>query len=289
MDSRFLSSLVAVVETGSITAAARREKLTPAAISQRIQALERSLGCTLLARSAHAIRPTETCLSLLPRIRHLIRETELLCHDAQGGGLVGELRIGAISTALTGLFPAAINAIARQAPRLKLRLVPGSSLHLFEQVLAGSLDAAILVEPPFAVPKALRYQRLCCEPLVYVSRSEIDSADIARHAASQPFIRYDPSTWGGRLVALYLEQIGLAPEILCDLDELETIAILVGQGLGNALLPAWNGLARPGLCLTPVADAASFHRPLCLLQPAIPTRPEALSLLYAALCDPADR
>ena len=36
MDSRFLESLVAVVEEGSIAAAARAQGITPAAISQRI-------------------------------------------------------------------------------------------------------------------------------------------------------------------------------------------------------------------------------------------------------------
>jgi len=277
MDIRFLSSLIAVVETGSITAAARREKLTPAAVSQRIQALERSLNCPLLVRSAHAIRPTETCLSLLPRARHLIREAALLRDDAQGGGLVGELRVGAIATALTGLFPAAINLMACQAPRLKLRLVPGSSLHLFEQVTNGALDAAILVEPPFALPKALICHPIRSEALVAVSRADIPPP--------QPFIRYDPGTWGGRLVAHYMEQIGLRPEILCDLDELETIAVLVSQGLGTSILPAWAGLARDGITLTPLPDAAPFQRRLCLLHPVAPTRPEALTLLHAALLD----
>lgn len=120
-----------------------------------IQALERILDCRLLARAARSIGPTETCLSLLPRARHLIREAEHL-RDALGGGPVGELRVGAISTALIGLLlPAAIREMALRAPRLRLRLVPGSSLQLFEQLVAGELDAAILVEPPFALPKSL--------------------------------------------------------------------------------------------------------------------------------------
>ncbi|MFL6719014.1 MAG: LysR family transcriptional regulator, partial [Burkholderiaceae bacterium] len=51
MDTRFLESLVTVVEQGSIAEAARRLNLTPAAITQRIQALERELGTALLMRS----------------------------------------------------------------------------------------------------------------------------------------------------------------------------------------------------------------------------------------------
>ncbi|MCS5514961.1 LysR family transcriptional regulator [Pseudomonas qingdaonensis] len=66
---RFLKSLVAVVETGSIAAAARRENRTAAAISQRVQALERTLGCTLLLRTAHAIRPRTSACCCCPESR----------------------------------------------------------------------------------------------------------------------------------------------------------------------------------------------------------------------------
>jgi DNA-binding transcriptional LysR family regulator len=67
LDIRFLQSLIAVVETDSIAGAERREKLTPAAISRRIQGLELNLNLTLLSRLAHSARPTETCLALSPR------------------------------------------------------------------------------------------------------------------------------------------------------------------------------------------------------------------------------
>jgi DNA-binding transcriptional LysR family regulator len=43
MDIRFLESLIAVVETGSIAGAARLQYLTAAAVSQRIQALEKEI------------------------------------------------------------------------------------------------------------------------------------------------------------------------------------------------------------------------------------------------------
>ncbi|MFN4204672.1 MAG: LysR family transcriptional regulator, partial [Tabrizicola sp.] len=91
------------METGSIISAARREKLTSAAISQRVQALERSLGTTLLVRHARSVAPTEACLLLLPRIRHLIREASLLRDDLDERQISGEMRIGAISTVMTGL------------------------------------------------------------------------------------------------------------------------------------------------------------------------------------------
>lgn len=283
MDIRFLQSLVATVETGSIAAAARREKLTPAAISQRIQSLEQTLGCVLLARGAHSAQPTEACLSLLPRARLLIREAENLRYDAAGGGLAAELKIGAISTALTGIFPDVLDALSRQAPSLKLLLRPGSSLQLYEQLLSGELDAAVLVEPPFALPKALAAHVVRREPLVFTSRDTTAPDAIAERIRQAPFIRYDPGSWGGRLSQQYLADAGLDPDIRCDMDALEAIAMLVANGMGNSVVPDWPGLAREGLYLIGIPDAAMYERRIVFLHKSVPSRPTPLALLKGIL------
>ncbi|MEX3902197.1 LysR family transcriptional regulator, partial [Paraburkholderia sp. BR14319] len=51
MDTGFLSNLLLVVESGSMAEAARRVGVTPAAIAQQIQALERELGVALVMRA----------------------------------------------------------------------------------------------------------------------------------------------------------------------------------------------------------------------------------------------
>ncbi|MBT1156929.1 LysR family transcriptional regulator [Aminobacter anthyllidis] len=288
MDIRFLQSLVAVVETGSIVAAARRERLTPAAVSQRIQSLERSLGRLLLVRGAHTARPTEGCLSMLPRARALIRDASLLVDDLDASGLSGDLRVGAISTVLTGLMPAVLGNIAERAPLLKLRLTPGTSEQLYEQMLAGRLDAAVLVEPPFALLKAVSSTSISREPLVYLTRDSVAPEEIAGHAQSAPFIRYDPSSWGGRIVADYMDGSGLFPEVRCDMDALETIAILVAKGMGNSLVPHWAGLVADGFNIVPVADAEAHTRRLCCLSPNVSPKPDAVRLLRELLVEAED-
>ncbi|MFG1477606.1 LysR family transcriptional regulator [Xanthobacter sp. V4C-4] len=283
MDLRFLESLVAVVEAGSIAAAARREKLTAAAVSQRVQALERELGCALLVRTAHAARPTEACLALLPRARRLLREAALLKEDVAGGALRGELAVGAISTVLTGLMPEALDALGRAAPDLRLQLIPGSSLQLYEALTRGALDAAVLVAPPFALPKGLVGHPLRTEPLVLLSRVPVAPAEVEAAIMAAPVIRYDPASWGGRLAADYLAARRLHPEVRCDLDALETIALLVARGMGHALVPAWPGLAAAGVHICRVPDAAPFARRIVCLHPALPARARALEALIAAL------
>ena len=211
MDVRFLKSLVAVVDTGSIAAAARRESRTAAAISQRVQALERLLGCTLLLRTAHAARPSDQCLLILPKIRAIIELAQDLQSDLHPDGVAGELTIGAISTALTGVLPTLIERLALTAPDLKLKITPGDSKSLYEKVLAGELDAAILVRPPFQPPKALGLVVLKVEPLILVAPAAYAGQSLETLLRGHPFIRYDARSWGGQIAQRYLDEQSAHP------------------------------------------------------------------------------
>ena len=115
MDTRFLETLVAIVELGSIAEASRRLGLTPAALSQRIKALEKDIGVPLLARSGRVVQATAAGAAILARSRELIRDARELRSLASGGKIAGELRLGAISSAMTGLAPPLIRAMTERS------------------------------------------------------------------------------------------------------------------------------------------------------------------------------
>lgn len=283
MDTRFLRSLVAVVETGSIAAAARKENLTAAAISQRIQALERIFSCELLIRGAHSITPSEHCLALLPRMRTLIRMAAELHSALEEDSLSGDLRVGAISTALTGILPRVMEQLSITAPALRLRITPGDSRSLYEQVVNGELDGAILVQPPFALPKTFRCDVVRAEPLILVSDQPVKKSDIKSIILDRPLIGYDSNSWGGQIAMRYLVEHELNPEILCELDSLEAISILVKKGMGVSLVPAWVGLDPEHIHVALVSEATRYLRRIALLTGLPPRRPLALDALRSLL------
>ncbi|MBB6157168.1 DNA-binding transcriptional LysR family regulator [Pseudomonas sp. JAI115] len=287
MDVRFLKSLVAVVETGSIAAAARRESRTAAAISQRVQALERLLGCTLLLRTAHAARPSDQCLLILPKIRAIIELAQDLQSDLHPDGVAGELTIGAISTALTGVLPTLIERLALTAPDLKLKITPGDSKSLYEKVLAGELDAAILVRPPFQPPKALALVVLKVEPLILVAPAAYAGQSLETLLRVHPFIRYDARSWGGQIAQRYLDEHAIEPNVLCELDALETIVMLVAQGMGVSMVPQWAGMRLEGMYVLPVEDGQRHARELVVMHCSTPHRPLAMRHLLDLLCAPS--
>ena len=287
MDTRYLKSLIAVVDCGSIARAARLENLTAAAVSQRILALERQLGLELLVRIGHEAKPSLACLDLLPRARAIVNEVALLAGDADSQGLTGPLRIGAISTVLTGLLPQALRALTRSTPQLKPVIVPGTSRALYQALEANELDAAFVVAPPFALSKTFEVVVLRKEPLLFIS-NEPSTQGIDARLQHCPYIQYDPDAWGGRHALQYLQDHSLSPAALLDLDALETIALLTAQGLGVSLVPCWSGIERwTGSCvLEPVGDER-YDREIVLLSHAQGPRLRMVDVLQGALLETA--
>lgn len=287
METRYLKSLIAVVECGSIADAARTEHLTAAAIGQRIQTLERELGFALLSREGYTARPTEACAALMPRARRLVREAALLAGDADFDGLSGALRVGAISTALTGMLPESLRTLTQRAPHARPVIVPGTSRSLFQALQAGDLDAAIVVAPPFALPKTLRCTPLRREPLVFLADAKTRGS-VASLLQRRPYIRYDPDAWGGRHAAQFLADNILDPTVMCDLDALEAIALLVSDGMGVSLVPRWSGIERfAGDCRVTQIAGTAYEREIVLLTGLDADRPNMLSILAESLQMPS--
>ncbi|GGG42845.1 LysR substrate-binding domain-containing protein [Chelatococcus composti] len=239
MDTRFLESLVAVADHGSMAEAARRLAITPAAVAQRIRALEAELGTTLLVRAGRTMRPTEAGAAVIERARLLLADERELKALALADTPAGELRIGAIATAVTGILPGVLARLAANYPQVEIYVQPGNSIELYDRVIGGELDAALVVEPPFAPPKTLAFALIREEPFVLAAPRAWADRDPLRLLAGEPFIRYDRNHWGGRLVDGALRRLGIRPRERFELDALDAIAVLVDRGLGVALLPDW--------------------------------------------------
>ena len=71
-----LAYFVAVVETGSFTAAAERLGITKAVVSQQVARLEREFRTTLLVRSTRRVQPTEAGQAFYQRCARLLKDAE---------------------------------------------------------------------------------------------------------------------------------------------------------------------------------------------------------------------
>ena len=92
-----ITAFVTIVESGSISEAARRLRLSKSVVSERLAELEKSLGAVLVHRSTRKLTVTEDGLAFLDRAHRIIHEIDEAGAEMaeRRGTLLGPLRIAA--------------------------------------------------------------------------------------------------------------------------------------------------------------------------------------------------
>ena len=133
---------VAIVEAGSISAAARRLGLAKSVVSERLAELERTLGSRLIQRTTRKLALTEDGQTFLPRAQQILFQA----HEAAAemaerrGTLAGPLRVsGPVGFGILHLGPA-LNHFLREHPEIDLTLELDDS---FVDAAASGFDAVI--------------------------------------------------------------------------------------------------------------------------------------------------
>lgn len=262
METQFLNTFVTVVDQGSMAAAARVLNVTPAAVAQQIRTLERELGATLIARVGRTVSVTEQGSRILERSRELLRSVSDLRSVANDSAVSGELRLGACPTALAGMLPDVLARMVDAFPQINVFIKPGYSVDLYRAVEAGDLDAAVVLQAPFPLPKTCEWLLLREEPLIVLAPKSMAGRDPHDLLATEPLIRYDRNQWGGRQADDYLRANDIVPRERFELNALNAIAVMVDRGLGVSLVPDWAQPWPEGLQLARIS----------LPNPAVPRR-----------------
>jgi DNA-binding transcriptional LysR family regulator len=143
-----LRALVEFAQAGSIAGAANRLFRTPSAITRQLQRLEAELGAELLDRSVKPPRLNSLGSRVLEQARDLLQRTEALksvaSRDAEPHGL---LRIGLAHALAEGTLIEPIRALTEKYPKVRLRLLSALTGELFNRMLAGELDVAVVFLP----------------------------------------------------------------------------------------------------------------------------------------------
>lgn len=284
MDTTFLRTYLLVVDMGSMAEAARRLNITPGAVAQQVRAMEREFGTPLIARAGRTVKPTDAGNRVIGRMRELVKGLGEIRDLAAADSVIGEIRLGTINTALHSFMPNVLMRLVRAHPQLKFFIRPGASMELYDEVLAGDLDAAICIDPQFQLPKTLGWKLVREEPLVVLAPSRFSKRHPHELLEQEPFIRYDRSQWGGRQAERYLRAAGIVPNERFELSSLVAIALMVNGGLGVSLVPDAALPLPSGLRLAKLTPPLpSEKRQIGLLWSRSSARPQLIKLLLDAI------
>lgn len=237
MSIRLLRTFVAISETGSFAAAAKRTFVTQAAVSQQIKRLEEAIDTPLFIRGKRSPAMTQAGLALVPQAREILLRYDQFIASARSKSLVaGEIRIGAVPSVMSSLVPLALKKIRDEFPGIHIRIVPNLSADLLTQVHRGEVDAAIM-SAPAKRQAGLRWSPLADETMMLVTSVDEAETDVNRLLTTRPYLRMSRQAWISELADELLEERGLSLRDSMELESLETIFGLVSHGLGIAIVP----------------------------------------------------
>ena len=227
-------SFLAVLEQGSLSAAARALGLTQPTLGRHVEALEDALGQQLFTRSQQGLTPNEAALALKPFASVLAATSAALVRAAADtrGRVSGTVRISASEVIGIEVLPPILAELQAQYPELEIEL---SATDDIEDVLHRQADVAVRMAEP--TQKALVARHIGAIPLglhghrSYLERHGIPTTweDLARHR----LIGFDRQTAFVRAVAQRIPRMATAHfSFRADSNLAQLAAIRAGCGIG---------------------------------------------------------
>jgi len=294
LDLRRLRLLRELHERGTIAAVADALRFTPSAVSQQLAMLERETGVTLLERAGRGVRLTDAALVLVEHAGALLERAAEAEADlaAATRTVTGRGRIAGFQSAALRLALPAMEALARDAPRLRCEFVEAEPEQTLPALARGDLDLVIgdaWEHQPWRLPAGLVAEELLRDPvhLALPVRSPL----ARRHRDAVPLGALAGAAWASGHPAMGWEEMtrrtcrehgGFEPDIRHRTNDATVALALVARGLAVTLVPDLVMPRRPpGVALRRLAEAPVSRAILAVTRAADAARPSTRALVAA--------
>lgn len=289
MDTKLLETFVAVVHTGSISAAARRLGLSQPTVSQQIKSLERVVATPLFSREGGRVELTaagralqgyaDTTLSSWRFVMDQVREA------AERDHLV-DLSLASFPSANAALLPGALARLVSEDPSLRVRVLDAEPPASWDLLSTGQVEALLTFAYPGDEPaKGLIELPVLEEDFVLlhaVDHAIAGGGPVGLEACAE-------ESWIGGCPKCRQELVtecqgrGFTPDILVSTDDPAMTGSLVARGIGVAMRPVLNamGVLAEGVAVTPIEGG--LRRQVALVVPEHDAAKPSVKALHQAL------
>lgn len=237
-----IRDFLAVVEAGSLRAAAGRIGVSQPAITKSIRQLEEELHVQLLQRNARGAATTRAGKAFLARARVIQSELRRVDEDlaAFQGGADGSVAFGMGPQHCVLLAPEAISQFRRRYPSARIRIIEGVSTALLPLVRDETLDFTVGMSPAHPLDSAMRFKPLFRPVLVVAGRQghPLRTAASLRELSEASWLMYYPMGTGAMLEQVFASA-GLAmPRAVVQCESYATaLALLANTDTLGLLMP----------------------------------------------------
>ncbi len=253
-----LRFLVALADTGSVTAAAKASGVTQPALSQNLRIIERHYGFPLVIRAGRRLvltRPARGVVEYARRILRLAEESERAARDVL---LLraGRLAVAASFTPGTYLVPQLMADFRARHPEVALALSLGAGREVERRVMTGEADLGVVSQTDgeweASVRPFRRVEHVLVAPLAHplAAAPRLDADALAAH----PLIVRERGAGSREALERALAAAGLGLTVLFELQSTEAMLRAAAAGLGAGVVP------EPAVTEVPIARRIRVRR-----------------------------
>jgi DNA-binding transcriptional LysR family regulator len=243
-DLTLLRAFVCIVECGSISAAARRLRISQPTLSRQLRSLEELCGIALLRRDTHRMSVTETGQRLLADATAILAHAEEADRRLREDHttLSGHLRLFATMDLGTWVVTRIVSQFLQANPKVTATLALNNRpLQMIEEGCdVGILPGKIADESVIARPAGMITLHLTASPALVKSMHPVKTlADLK----SWPWISVAGSQfWSNKEVTVFSrdgaeQTLRISPVLIS--EGVTSVREAVRDGLGISLLPDW--------------------------------------------------
>ncbi len=258
IDRYLLRYFLAVIDSGTFTAAAAQANVSQPTLSAGIAKLERETGTKLFRRNSQRVELTEAGVRFAVHARRIEREFNLAQASIGGLAAAGTLRLGVLGTIATAELAAFAAQAAQAAPGLAIEIVEGSATALSQHLARGRIDLALTATHGEPSPEL---EALRSEPYVLalpVTHPLAAEAVIPGEALAGETMIVRRNCEALSETSRYFTRRGIRPFFALRTANDDRALEMVAAGLGATVIPAshrHDGVASPallgfGLCRT---------------------------------------
>jgi DNA-binding transcriptional LysR family regulator len=232
---------IATAESGSITRAAERIAMAPAAVSRRMKELEAQFGVPLFQRLPHGMALTDAGRTLLAHARSVAHAVSRMQDDAQAfrQGDKGVVRIAACTSTVLQFLPEDIQRCHAAYPGIKIDLQEINSQGVLQAVSRGVVDLGIYESTQGGLPLPARHYHE--DRLVLVVHASHALAS-RRSVRLDDFLPYDVIglTQGSAISTTLARMASEAQHALrmrIHVGSFDSMTAMIAQGIGIGVMP----------------------------------------------------
>lgn len=233
MNLKQLAYFVTVVESGSISKAAKKLHMSQPPLSRHMHLLEEDLKVKLFQRQTNSLKLTQEGEELYKRAYDLLElasKTEKAVLELNKNEYK-TLEIGMVSSSINYLLDKPIYDYLNKN-KLKLSIHEGNTYELLEQLNHHIIDLAIC-RTPFSY-NLYEHKKLCDEEMVLVSKSELKESYSILDLNNTPIILYRRFK---SIIQTIFNEKNVSLNIIIEVDDAKSAILWAKTGIGIAIVP----------------------------------------------------